>query len=73
MIDELRTAIHASPFVPFTITLSDGRRLRAQTGDHVFLSPRGTTVYIYPTDEHVVWVSTRHITSIEPDEEPAIS
>ncbi|CAN5594155.1 hypothetical protein BH20VER3_BH20VER3_18700 [soil metagenome] len=73
MINELREAIHATPFIPFTVALSDGRRMRARTVDHVHLSPRGSTLYLYPDDEHVVWVSTRHVTSVEPDEEPAVS
>lgn len=73
MIDELRQAVHASPFVPFTITLSDGRRLRARTIDHVHLSPRGATRYIYPNDEHVLWVATLHVTSVDFDQEPAVS
>ena len=73
MINELRQAIHAVPFVPFTVTLSDGRRVRARTVDHVHLSPRGITLYIYPDDKYVVWVSTRHVTSIGLDEEPAVS
>ena len=73
VINGLREVIRATPFIPFTVTLSDGRRLRARTVNHVFLSPRGDTVYIYADDDHVVWVSTRHVTSIEPDQEAAVS
>jgi hypothetical protein len=73
MVNGLREAIRATPFVPFTITLTDGRRLRARTVDHVLLSPRGDTFYIYPDDDHIVWVNTLHVTSIEPDQEAAIS
>jgi hypothetical protein len=73
MVEEIRKAIHATPFVPFTVALSDGRRLRVPTVDHVFLSPKGSSLHIYPDDDHVVWVSTLHVTSIEPDQEAAFS
>lgn len=73
MINELREAIHATPFNPFTVTLSDGRRLRARTVDHAHLSPNGNTLYVYPEDDHVVWVSARHVTSMEFGAEPAVS
>jgi len=47
--------------------------LRAHTVDLVLLSPRGDTFYIYPDDDHVVWVNTLHVTSIERDQEAAVS
>ncbi|MEO8351878.1 MAG: hypothetical protein ABI680_09100 [Chthoniobacteraceae bacterium] len=52
--------------------LSDGRRFRVPTGDHVFLSPRGTMLYVYPDDDHVVWIAPRQVTTVEFDREPAI-
>lgn len=71
MIPEIREAICATPFVPFTIELSDGRRFRVPSGDHAFIWPRGTALYVYPDDDHVLWMSPRHITSMEFDRDPA--
>ena len=73
MTEEIRKAIRAIPFVPFTVAISDGRRLHVPTVDHVFLEPNGASLHIYPDNDHPAWVSTRHVTSIEPDEKQAIS
>jgi hypothetical protein len=73
MNEEIRKAIRATPFVPFTFALSDGRRLHVPTGDHAFLSPSGGSLHIYPDNDHAVWISTQHVTSIEPDREATVS
>jgi hypothetical protein len=73
MIEEIRKAIRAVPFVPFTVAISDGRRLHVPTVDHVFLVPNGASLHVYPDNDHPVWVSTHHVTSIERDPERAVS
>jgi hypothetical protein len=73
MVEEIRKAIRAVPFVPFTVAISDGRRLHIPTVDHVFLVPNGASLHIYPDNDNPVWVSTGHVTSIEPDRQQAVS
>jgi hypothetical protein len=45
---ELRKALHARPFRPFTLYLADGRNLRVVHPEFVAISPSGRTAAVYP-------------------------
>jgi len=46
--DQLRKALHARPFRPFTLYMADGRKLRVVHPDFVAISPTGRTAAVYP-------------------------
>ena len=45
---ELRKAVHARPFRPFTLYMADGRTLRVIHPEFVAISPTGRTAAVYP-------------------------
>jgi hypothetical protein len=49
--EQLRAAIHASPFRPFTIRMADGRTFSVAHPDFLSVSPAGRTVVIYQPDD----------------------
>ena len=47
-VEELRKCIVASPFVPFTLNIADGRRISVIGRDFIFVPPeKGRTVLVY--------------------------
>ena len=55
-VDEIRTLLHAQPFIPFTIHLADGRKLRIAHPDFVATAHKSNTIIVYLPDDsfHVV-------------------
>jgi len=49
--DELRKAIRAHPFKPFTLYMADGRRLRVTHPDFIAMSATGRTATVYDRGE----------------------
>jgi hypothetical protein len=49
---ELRKAMHARPFRPFTLYMADGRKLRVVHPDFVAVSPTGRTAVVYAEGEN---------------------
>jgi hypothetical protein len=50
-VEELRKCIVASPFVPFTLNIADGRRIPVIGRDFIFVPPeKGRTVLVYQRD-----------------------
>ena len=49
--DELRKAIRARPFKPFTLYMADGRRLRITHPEFVAISSTGRTAAVYAAGE----------------------
>ncbi len=41
MQEEIRKLIRATPFVPFTVFMTDGRSFGIPTSDHIFIYPSG--------------------------------
>lgn len=70
---DIHKLIHASPFVPFTIHLADGRQLRMPTVDHIALPPAGGRVFVFGDDERYDVISALMITRITVDREAAPS
>jgi hypothetical protein len=47
-VDELRKNIVASPFIPFTLNIADGRRIPVTGRDFILVPPeKGRTVVVY--------------------------
>ena len=45
--DDFQSAQHAVPFVPYSIHLPDGRKLRVDHPDFVAISPVGRSALVY--------------------------
>lgn len=69
MIADLRKLVHAIPFVPFTIHLADGGKLRVPTLDHIAVPPTGSRVFVFGEDERYDVISAIMITRITVDRE----
>ena len=65
MIGDLRQHLEATPFEPFTIVTTSGRRYSVATADHIGLNPRGSRVVVWFDDESGVTISGLHIAAIE--------
>lgn len=69
MTADIREKLHASPFLPFTIYLADGRQYRVATPDHAQVSPKGGRVSIFTDDERHVLLPALLISGIDIDSE----
>ena len=45
-IEQLRKAVNARPFRPFTISLADGRAFRVRSPEYIFLPPKAQRTFI---------------------------
>ena len=74
--DDLRALLRARPFVPFTMELIDGRRIRVPRPDWSIVSPNGLMMVVYqsrrggPDIIDTAWVS--QVTFDPPPPEPDI-
>ena len=50
-VEQLRSAVHTAPFVPFTLHAADGRAIRVPTSDHIVYNPTGRTVVVLHDDD----------------------
>ena len=65
--DDIRQAITALPFRPFTLHTADGRTISVHARDFVMVSPRGLTVDVYQPDDRLDMLDTIQITAISFD------
>jgi hypothetical protein len=65
MLEKIRQLLHAVPFVPFKIRITDGRECLVATSDHAAVRPTGTRVIIFGDSEQDIHLSTLHIVAIE--------
>jgi hypothetical protein len=64
-IDELRKCIVASPFIPFTLNIADGRRVSVIGRDFIFVPPeRGRTVLVYQRNGELDLLDAMLITGV---------
>ena len=63
--EQLRTAVRASPFRPFTIRMADGRSFAVSHPDFLSVSPAGRTVVIYNEDDSASIVDLLLMTELE--------
>jgi hypothetical protein len=50
-VEQLKSAVSASPFRPFTIHMADGRSFHVRHPDFIARSPSGRTLIVYRDDE----------------------
>ena len=50
-VEQLKAALHAQPFRPFTIHMGDGRSFLVKHQDFLSRSPSGRTVIVYGDDD----------------------
>jgi hypothetical protein len=62
--DDIRQAITALPYRPFTLHTADGRAFPIHARDLVMVSPRGLTVDVYQPDDRLNMLDTIQITAI---------
>ncbi len=65
-IERLRKAILEQPFRPFTISLSDGRRLRVPSPEYIWVPPKAErTFYVAQATEQDHVIDLLHVTSLD--------
>ena len=64
--DRLRQQLHTLPFVPFTVELASGKRVRIQHPDYAALSPAGSTLVVFtdPEDKNMEVLDVFLITNL---------
>ncbi len=66
-LTDVRSFRDASPFVPFTICLSDGREYRIPYRDFIMISDSGRYALIYNPDDSFVSLHLIMVTQIRTD------
>ncbi len=62
---QLRAALQALPFCPFTIRMADGRSFEVSHPDVLLLTPGGRTAFACQTEEEFGLVDVMLMTEIE--------
>ncbi len=65
MIGDIRQHLGATPFEPFTIVTSSGRRYPVPSADHANSNPQGTRVVVWFDDDASVTIAGLHVAAIE--------
>lgn len=64
-IEQLQAVHQATPFVPFTIHLADGRALHVPHHDFLLHSPRGRTLFVFSDGEAFSIIDLLLVTALE--------
>src|SRR5688572_10687852 len=64
-VDQVRRFFNATPFLPFSIRMPDGRSIHVPHKDFMFLTPSGRVVVIAHADDSVNVIDTFLITDLE--------
>ncbi len=64
-VEQLRTTIRATPFLPFRIRMVDGRHFLIPHPDFLAMSPTGRTAVIYHADDSASIVDLLLMTGLE--------
>ena len=65
MVRDIRQHLEATPFEPFTIVTTSGRRYPVPSADHAGLNPQGTRVVVWVDDDASVTIAGLHVATIE--------
>jgi hypothetical protein len=63
----IKEAVHAEPFLPFTIYLADGRSVHVPAADFVSISPRALVVIVWTKQDAQRIIDVHSIAEIEFD------
>jgi hypothetical protein len=66
-IGVLRTLHEARPFVPFTITVADGRKLNVRHNEFLYFFPSGRALMLTHDDDRFTLIDMPMITSVDVD------
>ncbi|MDQ6809921.1 MAG: hypothetical protein M3Z64_10950 [Verrucomicrobiota bacterium] len=64
MIDEIRTRLTRTPFVPFSVRTSDGSDYAMPTVDHAYIIPRRNRVIVTDDKGTVAILGPLHINAV---------
>ena len=64
-IDQIRTAVTAKPFVPFTMSLGDGRRLRIGHPENIMVPREASRIVVAESGEDYSIIDVLLITSLD--------
>ncbi|HEY2952791.1 MAG TPA: hypothetical protein VGK40_09420 [Verrucomicrobiae bacterium] len=64
-IDQLRTLLEATPFVPFALVLPNGEKLRVPHSDFAWIHPGGRSVVVAIKGDVIRIVNWQMVTGIE--------
>ena len=65
MIPRIRELLHNTPFVPFTIRISDGREYVIPTADHAAVNPSRTRVIVFSDDDSQAEVAALLVAAVD--------
>ena len=66
--DEIKALLHAEPFKPIRIVLSDRHSFTVQHTDYLAVSPDRQTIALYDEQSHFRIINTQQIKLVEPVE-----
>lgn len=72
MIADIKARLKETQFTPFTIHMSDGRKLSVPTLDHVKVTPAGGRVLVFHDDDSFDILSGLHISGVKVDKESKV-
>ena len=62
----IREFARATPFAPFVVQMTDGRRFKVEHPDYVSVSPQGSKVIVYDNHDHETHLSGLLVASVSP-------
>jgi hypothetical protein len=68
--EEIRCLLHARPFKPFRLHVSDQAFHNVPHNDYALLNPAGTMMVVMDEAGYFDWIATDHITRITPVSAP---
>lgn len=69
--DSLRAHLHAAPFKPFDLHLSDGRRLTVKHPELVAFAPSRREIFLWTSEHSHEFVDLDQVTSLAINRRPA--
>lgn len=64
LIEQIRKAHRAQPFVPFFLRLANGREIPVRKAELMLLPPGSTMAAVYDTDDACSIIEVRHLTDL---------
>ena len=61
----IRDLLHATPFVPFTVHVAEGKAILVQRPDYATLTQGGRMFFVNAKDDDFEWVDVFLITRVE--------
>jgi hypothetical protein len=65
MVADVRHLLETTPFEPFIIVTTSGRRYSVPTADHASINPTGSRVVVWFDDDSSATIAGLHIAALE--------